>query len=324
MNRLTLRVTGLITALAAWMAGPLSAQDSQRETTAERDAWLPELVFPAAEGIDQMFNIILVLTSVVGIVVLLLLVVFLIQYRHKPGRRARFIHGDNRVEAAWTLIPAVILVLISAMSQATWSDLKNPPISPGDEDVVEVRVVAQQFLWNFQYPGADGKLGPRRADLVDPNAGDPAGQIGLDRSHPDGADDVVTQTMVIPVDRKVYIHLTSRDVIHSFFLPNFRVKQDAVPGLSAKVWLEATRTSAEVIGTDPANPLRALNNDTFQYVHISDAKPFDIVCAELCGQGHYKMRGQLYVVTAEQFDRWIEVEQNNVTAGDDDAGGFDY
>ena len=126
-------------------------------------------------------------------------------------------------------------------------------ISPG-ENVVEMEVVGRQFAWYYHYPGADGKLGLRDPKLVDPQSSDPDELIGLDRSDPVAKDDLVTPNMVIPVNTKVLIKLGSVDVLHSFFLPNFRVKQDAVPGLNGQMWIQSTKLSAQVIGTSPDEP----------------------------------------------------------------------
>jgi cytochrome c oxidase subunit 2 len=271
--------------------------------------WLPENVFTDSADIDTLFYGILWLTTAVCIGVFVALLYFLVKYRHQPGRHARFIHGNNRLEAAWTLIPTVILALIAAISQTSWARMKKPPMTPTtqqvlDGEVVEMRVVGIQFKWYFHYPGKDGKLGPLRRDLQRASQNFDE-LIGLDRSHPDAKDDIVTPVMYIPVNKPVYIHLTSVDVLHSFFLPEFRIKQDAVPGLEPRVWLEANRTSAAVNGVDERG----------------GPKPFDIVCAELCGQGHYTMRGELYAVTAEQFAAWLQSEYEFLDLGDDDDAG---
>ncbi len=294
--------TGLFTAHA-------HAQD--RETTGRFTWWLPENVFPAAEQIDLLFNIILYMTCAVCVAVFAVMLVFLFKYRHKPGRQGAFISGNTRLEVVWTLIPTVILALTAAFSQATWSSIKRQPeISPG-EDFVSLEIVGRQFQWFFHYPGADGKLGPRRFDLTDPQSSDPDELIGLDRSHPDGRDDIIAPNMCIPVNTKTMIKLSSVDVLHSFFLPNFRIKQDAVPGLNGNLWIESTKTSAQVIGTSPDEPAM-----------FSHAKPFDIVCAELCGQGHFKMRGKLYVVTREQYEAFLEEEASYLDLGEDEDEGY--
>ena len=118
--------------------------------------------------------------------------------------------------------------------------------------------------------------------------------------------------MAIPVNTKVLINLTSVDVLHSFFLPNFRIKQDTIPGLNGSVWIEASRTSGHVIGTSPDEP------DMFGY-----SKPFDIVCAELCGQGHFTMRGKLYVVNRQQYEAFLEEEASFLDLGEDGEDEYD-
>ena len=303
--RMGSRSGGLVTVIGAAVTGwatVVFAQDSDQETIGRRGWWLPENVFPPGDAIDTLFHFLLYLTGAICIAVFVALLAFLIKYRHQPGRQPKFIHGNTRLEAVWTLIPTVILALIAAFSQATWSTIKyHPPVGAG-EDVVRVEVIGKQFQWYFHYPGADGQMGPRRTELIDPESSDPDILVGLDRSHPLAKDDIIAPKMYIPVNQKVFIDLNSVDVLHSFFLPNFRVKQDAVPGLTGKVWIESTKTSSQVIGVEADGT----------------PKPFDIVCAELCGQGHYKMRGQLFVVTQEEYEAFLEEEASYLDFGDED------
>lgn len=292
-----------IIATALVLAGGGGALAQSRETTGPRPYWLPESVSSFGHQVDQLFYYILYLTVIVNIAVFVVFAYFLVKYRHRPGRHATFIHGNNRLETVWTLVPTIILALTAVLSETSWSSIKKFPASMAREkDVIEIEVVAQQFLWNFHYPGKDGKLGRRSRDLINKN-GAPDEQIGLDRSDPDAKDDFVTNVMYIPVNRRVFVHLSSRDVIHSFYLPDFRIKQDAVPGMKSRIWLQAEKTSAEVIGT---------NAD-------GTPKPFDIACAELCGQGHFKMRGQMYVVSDEEYQKFLE-EQSKNAGGGEDAG----
>ncbi|MBI1336908.1 MAG: hypothetical protein GC164_08095 [Phycisphaera sp.] len=304
-------VLGLST--VAWAQGTGDAVETFPKTT----YWLPPAVSESARQVDTLFDGVLILTTVVCVGVFVLLLLFAFRYRFQADRRATFIHGNNKLETVWTLIPAFILVGITSLSQSTWSSIKTPFTPPStkqvqDGEVAELRVVGRQFKWYFQYPGKDGKLGP-----IDPNivkaSGSPEEQIGLDRSNPDAKDDFVSVQMVVPVHRMIYIHLQSVDVLHSFYLPDFRIKQDAVPGLIGKVWLKSDKTSGQVMGVAPDSPLQSIDNATFQFVTISEAKPFDIVCAELCGQGHYTMRGAMYVVTDEEYRKFLDIEEKNVT-----------
>lgn len=300
---------------AFWCAATLIAANpvlaEKDSTVGQTSWWLPENVFPAAEPIDVLFYFILYLTGAICIAVFVVMIAFLIKYRYQAGRQGAFIHGNIRLEAVWTLIPTVILALIAVFSQATWSNVKRlPTVAPGEE-VIEMEVVGRQFAWYYHYPGADGKLGPRKSSLIDPQSSDPDELIGLDRSNPIAKDDIVAPNMAIPVNTKVLIKLGSVDVLHSFFLPNFRVKQDAVPGLNGQMWIQSTKLSAQVIGTSPDEPAM-----------FGHAKPFDIVCAELCGQGHFKMRGKLYVVTKEQYQAFLDEEASYLDFGDEEEEDY--
>lgn len=212
--------------------------------------WFPEGVSTYAPEIDSIFMLILWITGFIFFAVEVTLLIFVFRYRHRPGRRARHIHGDNRLELVWTLIPFMIVVGIAAVSVGPWMRLRNPDRFPPPG--LQVEVTAKQFEWNVRYPGRDGQLGT--------------------------TDDFTSRnTMQVPVNRPVHVMLQAEDVIHSFFLPSMRVKQDAVPGMQIPIWFEATEVGEYVIG-----------------------------CAELCGLGHYRMRGTLQVVDALAFDRWNE------------------
>jgi cytochrome c oxidase subunit 2 len=281
-----------------------------QETTGRHQVWLHENVFPESSSIDDLFNLILYMTGVVGMGVFVVLAIFLVRYRQQPGRRARFTHGNPKLEVAWTLIPTLIMALTAALSQATWVQLKNWPVLAPNEPAVYVNVIAQQFAWNFHYPGKDGKFGRVSSAFRNP-AGDIKARIGLDPSDPAGQDDFVTSELVAPVERKVFVKLTSLDVLHSFYLPNFRVKQDAVPGMSVDVWLRSAKTSAEVMGVRPGGGLSVINARTGEETRVSQSKPFDVVCAELCGAGHYTMRGLLYVLPQAEYERYIALNQKS-------------
>jgi cytochrome c oxidase subunit 2 len=176
------------------------------------------------------------------------MIVFLILYREQPGRRALYSHGNTTLEIIWTIIPAVILVVLAFMSVSTWAKVKRHV----PETDFELRVVAKQFNWEVSYPGPDGKL---RTD-----------------------DDVkFDNDMHVPVNKPIRLTLTASDVIHSFFIPNMRFKQDVVPGRELTAWFE---------GTKPGK--------------------YELPCAELCGFGHSGMKGWLFVHTPEDYKKWAD------------------
>lgn len=178
----------------------------------------------------------------------------------------------KRSEVAVALFEALLLVGFAFPAWAKWvSDF------PPESESVVVRVVAEQFAWNVHYPGADGRFGRTDLKLIDP-----ANPLGLDRSDPAAKDDITTINQLnLPVNRNVIIHLTSKDVIHSFGLPYFRVKQDAIPGMTVPIWFKPTMVTPE-------------------------GQSWEIACSQLCGLGHFRMRGFITIQTQEQFDAWLK------------------
>jgi cytochrome c oxidase subunit II len=208
--------------------------------------WLPEDVSTYGAEIDWLFYLIYYITAVTFILVTVLMIVFMVMYREREGRRATYTHGNTTLEIIWTIVPAAILIVLSFMSVTTWAKVKRE--APASD--FEVQVTAKQFNWEVAYPGKDGKLGTQ--------------------------DDVkFDNDLHVPVNKVVRVHLTASDVIHSFFIPNLRFKQDAVPGRTVLGWFEATKPGK-----------------------------YELPCAELCGFGHSGMRGWLFVHSAEEYAKW--------------------
>jgi len=179
----------------------------------------------------------------------------------------------------WPLlaIGAVILgdvVLLAGRALPAWQARMSPPAA-GAEPPLEIRVTAEQFAWQIHYPGPDGRFGV--ADTAHISASNP---VGIDRESPYAADDIgLTNVLVLPVHRTIVVQLTSRDVVHSFTLPQMRVKQDATPGYVTRTWFTPVKEGAWEIG-----------------------------CSQLCGLGHYRMRGDYRVVSRDAWDRWLAEE----------------
>lgn len=217
---------------------------------------LPHGASTFAGKIDFLYYVILVITGIAFFVVEIALVVFLIKYRARPGRKAEYIHGSAKAEVAWTSVTAVTVVVLGVMSGPVWNLIKGRHSVPAD--AMPIAIHAQQFEWHVRYPGKDGQLGT-----------------------PDDLD--LRNQLHVVVNRPTVALLTSEDVIHSFFVPAWRLKQDAVPGLGIRVWFQPTE-----VGT------------------------FELGCAELCGLGHYRMRAQVTVHTQEDYDRWLADQSQNV------------
>lgn len=219
---------------------------------------LPESVSIFGGEIDAIYKLILVVTGIIFIAVEVLLLTFVLRYRRRPGRKAAYIHGNTTIEIIWTAVPFLIVLFIAFRSKPVWLKVKDPAHFP--PAAVQLAVTAKQFEWNVTYPGPDGRLGT--------------------------ADDFTKRNQLrFPVGRPVRVVLRSEDVIHSFFLPHLRVKQDAVPGMEIPVWFQATRTGQ-----------------------------FPLGCAELCGLGHYRMRAAVTILTPEEFDAWQRQESSAAVA----------
>jgi cytochrome c oxidase subunit 2 len=213
----------------------------------------------------------LLVTGVVFILTNVLLAYFGWRYQDQAGARAAYWHDNPRLEWTWTLVTAVIMAVFAFHALGLWA--KVTQAAPPDAFVVEV--TGQQFAWNVRYPGPDGVFGKTDYKLVDPSA---LNFIGLDREDPAAKDDLVLQNQLfLPEGRPVRVRLRSLDVIHSFFLPNFRVKLDAIPGMTVETWFVPT-----------------------------EAGVYEIACAEHCGLGHYRMRGQLTVVPPGDLEAKIK------------------
>jgi cytochrome c oxidase subunit 2 len=237
----------------------------------------PEDISPHGYAIDDLFYLTTYLTGISFVLVVIVLVYFLIRYREREGRTAYYTHGENRGAMTFHLaLGALVFVMDVAVIYkefSAWDALWGDP--PAEEEAFHVRVVSERFAWNVHYPGADGVYG-----ATDPALFAEDNLIGLDEWDPNAEDDLVTiNNLHVPVNRDVIVELVSKDVLHSFFLPNLRIKQDSVPGLTTKLWFEATKTGR-----------------------------FEIACAELCGLGHYRMRGFLTVDTPEGLDAWMQEE----------------
>jgi len=208
--------------------------------------WLPENVSTFGRDIDWLFQLIYAITMITGLLVFVTMIVFLVMYRDRPGRTATYTHGNTTLEIVWTIVPSLILVVLTFLSAPAWSKIK---MSMPATDVV-IQVTAKQFNWQVAYPGADGKFGTDDDKKF------------LDEMH-------------VPVNKPIRVLLKSQDVIHSFFVPQFRIKQDAVPGREIAAWFDATKPGK-----------------------------YEWPCAELCGFGHSGMKGWVYVHTADDYVKW--------------------
>jgi cytochrome c oxidase subunit 2 len=202
-------------------------------------------------------------------------------------------HRSTYLEIGVAVVEAVLLIGFAIpLWAARVDDL------PPENEAVVVQVTGEQFAWNIHYPGADRVFGRTDVKLLDLQSN----PLGLDRSDPAAKDDVTTvNQLYLPVNRQIIVRLRSKDVIHSFGVPEFRVKQDAIPGLTIPIWFIPTITTADM--------RTQLGNPEFQY---------EIACAQLCGLGHARMRGFVTVQSAEEFQKWMEEAAAEAAAAESD------
>lgn len=259
------------------------------------ETFLPELASRHGVGVDRVLELIHLLMAVLFVAWTALFGWIL--WRYRAGRRPGADYQGTRGRwATWAEIGIVAAeaLLLFGLAIPLFSDR----FDARPENPFEVRVVAQQFAWNVHYPGADGVFGRSRAELVN----EMDNPLGLDPDDPSGADDLTAiNRLRLPVDRPVLVHLSSKDVIHSFSLPEMRVKRDAVPGLETAVRFEPTVTTAAM--------RERTGNENFGY---------EIVCAQLCGLGHYRMVGFVEVLEASELEAWLEAEGAKKLAAEED------
>ena len=222
--------------------------------------------------VDQLLSIVHWLMAVLLVGWGTYYVYVLLRFRASKNTRADYrgvkSHASSYVEVSVAIVEAVLLI---GFAFPIWGMVKNE--FPAEDEALMVRVVAEQFAWNIHYPGEDRVFGRTSIDLIDTEVN----PLGLDNDDDYAGDDITTINQLhLPVNRPVIIHLSTKDVIHSFFLPPMRVKQDAIPGMTIPLWF---------------TPIMTVESE--------------IACAQLCGLGHYRMRGFLTVETQDEFDAWM-------------------
>ena len=242
-------------------------------------AWFPENISTFGGELDNLFAVIYWISVAIFFLTFGVLIWFMIIYRYKPDRKGYNYHGNNIVEITWTVLPTILFAGIGLYSDDLWERTKYPEDMPSPD--VEMLVLGKQFGWYFLYPGADGVFG--RNAYTDRSARElmsATNPFGIDREDEASKDDFMTENQFkVPVNRNVMIHGSSIDVLHSFFLPHARVKQDVVPGTWMNIWFNLFKTGQ-----------------------------YELACAELCGGGHYAMRAEYEVLSAADYDEWLDAK----------------
>ncbi|OQP68077.1 cytochrome c oxidase subunit II [Niastella populi] len=248
------------------------------------------------ENIDTMLKITLLITGIVFFITQILLFWFAYKYQYSDKRKAFYYPHNNKLEVLWTTVPAIALCTLVGFGLYYWFKITGE----APQDAMQVEITGRQFGWIYRYPGKDNTFGKKYFRMIDEANGNMLGMLWKDstmqtpngiqnlKADPTGFDDVITTTaMVLVKDQPVKLIINSRDVIHDVGLPHFRLKMDAVPGTPTTLWFTPKYTTEEM--------KKITNNPNFEY---------EIACDQMCGNGHYSMKGLIKVVKRDEFILW--------------------
>lgn len=266
-------------------------------------------------SLDYLFNITLFFTGIVFVLTQIALFWFAYKYQGRKDGQAEFFAHDNRLEVVWTVIPAVVMVFLVVSGLFVWNDVMAdtdpndvPRLIPAEDsnEYLEIEATGYQFAWDIRYPGADGKLGEKNFRLIKPG-NNPLGQNWADEKN---IDDFMPLEIYLPVGREVRVRITAKDVLHNFYLPHFRVKMDAIPGIptyfrftpevTTEEYRERLKNTPEYNIPDPDDPTK-MKWETFDY---------ELACAELCGKSHFSMKRIVKVVSEDEYRDWLGKQQS--------------
>jgi len=234
---------------------------------------------------DNLFWITMAVTVVAFTIISVIMFIFLYAYQYKEGRRGKFYPDNHYLELAWTIIPAIVLAVLIFTGLRAWNDIT----SPASKDAEVIELVAQQFAWTARYPGVkDESLGKYNSKLIDP-----VNEFGLDLTDKNSFDDFKSLELHLPKGKEILLKIRAKDVLHSLYLPHFRVKMDAVPGMPTQFKFVATKTTQEMRDE--------LGNQNFNY---------ELACAEICGRGHFSMKMSVFVDEPEEYEKWKKTQES--------------
>jgi cytochrome c oxidase subunit II len=229
--------------------------------------------------IDSVFWITMAVTVIAFSIISVVMFIFLYQYRYKEGRKASFFPDNHYLELTWTIIPAIVLALLIFTGLRAWNEITSP--ASAEAEVIEI--VGQQFAWTARYPGVkDNELGKYNFRMIDA-----VNEFGLDLGDKNSFDDFKSLELHLPKGKEILLKIRAKDVLHSVFLPHFRVKMDAVPGMPTQFKFKATKTTEEMRDE--------IGNQNFNY---------EMACTEICGRGHFSMKMTVVVHELEDYEKW--------------------
>ena len=276
-----------------------------------------DMILPLASehgaGTDTMFWITMVIVTLVFVLVNGVLFVFAYKYQHKKDYQAYFFPHNNKLEMIWTIVPAIVLAILIFGGWKSWTAVTGA--APEESAVIEI--MGKQFAWMVRYPGDDKKLGNAHYTYIDD-----VNEMGIDCKDKNSYDDFIAREIHLVVGKPVLFKIKSRDVLHSVFLPHFRQKMDAVPGMPTRMWFTPTKTTAEMRA-------ELSNHPAYQEVDDNGKKRYEtfnyeLACTEVCGRGHFAMKKLVVVETQEEYDAWYAKQKSFFATNADKACMKEY
>lgn len=234
---------------------------------------------------DNLFWVTMIVTVGAFVPIFIVMFWFTFKYRYDKNRKATFFADNHYLEITWTVIPAIVLALLIFSGLRAWNDIT----SPASKDAVVIEVIGQQFFWSVRYPGVkDKELGQHNYKMIDA-----VNEFGLDLSDKNTYDDFKASELHLPKGKEVLLKIRAKDVLHSVFLPHFRLKMDAVPGVQTHFKFTPTKTTAEM--------REETGNPNFNY---------ELACTEICGKGHFSMKFSVIVDEPEDYEKWMAAQDS--------------
>jgi cytochrome c oxidase subunit 2 len=233
---------------------------------------MPPAITRVGHWIDGQYSLTLWITGIIFILAQLALAWVVFKYRDH-GQKVHFVRGSHKLEVVWTTATTVLFMAMGAMAVHSWAQVHFTAPQP---DALQIGVMAEQFTWNFRYAGPDGQFAPTAPKYYNDSLGNP---FGINQDSKD-KDDIVSPILVVPVNHEVELRMESKDVIHSFYVRELRIKQDVVPGMIIPIHF---------------TPL--------------EIGRYELVCAQLCGMGHNRMHSYLQVVSEADFQKWLKQQE---------------
>ncbi len=265
---------------------------------------LPKSASDHGNEIDNLWDISMGLIVIVFFITQPILFYFSYKFRGSKNRRAVYMEHNNKLEFIWTIVPAIVLAGLIIYGLTTWSDVMNPEVA--DEEPIEIEIYAKQFGWTARYAGDDNKLGYANVRMIEG-----VNELGVDINDESSLDDVIVKELHLPVNRRVVLRFRSQDVIHSAYLPHFRVQMNCVPGTKTHFSFTPTVTTAEmrqeahvIEKVKNINEIRAAKGeDPYEYDYL-------LLCNKICGSAHYNMQMKVVVETQEEYDKWMSEQKS--------------